>query len=173
MSKRRVGKKDTSRDRQSLVSGARRRLLLVVGAAALGAGIIATIFFWPGESGKSSRAYALAPESGLPAKIRKAPPGVREAYRFAVVNRDVLHQIPCYCGCGPDHKSVADCYIRDIKPNGQIEFDPMSLGCGICIDIVRDTMRMLNDGKALKEIRTYVDRTYSRFGPSTPTPPVR
>jgi cytochrome c-type biogenesis protein CcmH/NrfF len=40
------------------------------------------------------------------------------------------------------------------------------------VDITRDVMRMLNQGASLKEIRAYVDRTYSRFGPSTPTPPV-
>jgi len=40
------------------------------------------------------------------------------------------------------------------------------------VDITRDVMRMLDEGKPLKEIRAYVDRTYSRFGPSTPTPPV-
>ena len=40
------------------------------------------------------------------------------------------------------------------------------------MDITRDVMRMLDQGKSLKEIRAYVDRTYSRFGPSTPTPPV-
>jgi hypothetical protein len=33
-------------------------------------------------------------------------------------------------------------------------------------------MRMMSDGVALKDIRSYVDRTYSQFGPSTPTPPV-
>ena len=31
---------------------------------------------------------------------------------------------------------------------------------------------MLDQGKPLKEIRTYVDQTYSRYGPPTPTPPV-
>jgi len=31
---------------------------------------------------------------------------------------------------------------------------------------------MLDDGVALKGIRAHVDRTYSHFGPSTPTPPV-
>jgi len=40
------------------------------------------------------------------------------------------------------------------------------------VDITRDVMRMLDEGKSLKEIRAYVDRSYSRFGPSTPTPPV-
>jgi len=41
------------------------------------------------------------------------------------------------------------------------------------VDITRDVMRMLDDGKTIKEIRAHVDKTYSRFGPSTPTPPVR
>ena len=128
MSKRCVGKKDTSQDRHSLIRRGRRRLLLVVGVAALGAGIIATIFLWPGVSGKSSRAYALAPESALPAKIREAPPIVREAYRFAIANRDILKQIPCYCGCGAKHQSNAECYIKDVRPDGSIEFDLMSFG---------------------------------------------
>jgi hypothetical protein len=41
------------------------------------------------------------------------------------------------------------------------------------VDITRDVMRMLDEGKPLKEIRVYVDQTYSRFGPSTPTPPAQ
>ena len=41
------------------------------------------------------------------------------------------------------------------------------------MDITRDVMRLLDEGKSMKDIRAYVDKTYSRFGPSTPTPPVR
>ena len=41
------------------------------------------------------------------------------------------------------------------------------------MDITRDVMRMLNEGKPLKDIRDYVEATYSKQGPSTPTPPVR
>jgi hypothetical protein len=78
--------------------------------------------------GKTSRAYALAPESALPANVRQAPPGVREAYRFAIANRDILRQIPCYCGCGPQHESNAECYIKGVKPDGSLVFDDMSLG---------------------------------------------
>jgi hypothetical protein len=32
---------------------------------------------------------------------------------------------------------------------------------------------MLDEGKALQEIRAYVEATYSKHGPSTPTPPVQ
>lgn len=40
------------------------------------------------------------------------------------------------------------------------------------MDITRDVMRMLDEGKPLKEIRAAVEKTYSKYGPSTPTPPV-
>ena len=38
--------------------------------------------------------YQLAPENVLPADIAKAPAEVREAYRFAITNRDTLRYIP-------------------------------------------------------------------------------
>ena len=41
------------------------------------------------------------------------------------------------------------------------------------MDITRDVMRMLDEGKLLKDIRNYVEATYSKHGPSTPTPPVQ
>jgi hypothetical protein len=46
----------------------------------------------------SEHKYKLAPESLLPKDIRSAPEEVREAYRFAIANRDTLRYIPCYCG---------------------------------------------------------------------------
>jgi hypothetical protein len=79
-------------------------------------------------SGQQTRAYSLAPESALSETLRNAPPKVREAYRFALANRGILRQIPCYCGCGPAHKSNAECYIKDVAADGKIEFDLMSYG---------------------------------------------
>ncbi len=84
-------------------------------------------FLWP--AGSDIRpAYGLAAESALPEQLRKAPPKVREAYRFAIANREILRQIPCYCGCGTEHKSNAECYIKDVAPDGKIVFDLMSYG---------------------------------------------
>ncbi len=40
------------------------------------------------------------------------------------------------------------------------------------MNITRDVMRLLDKGTSLKDIRAYVDGTYSRYGPPTPTPPV-
>ena len=72
--------------------------------------------------------YKLAPESILPADITKAPANVREAYRFAILNRDTLRYIPCYCGCGSDgHTSNASCYFKDSSAPEQPVFDRMSL----------------------------------------------
>ncbi|TMA94365.1 MAG: hypothetical protein E6J74_15465 [Deltaproteobacteria bacterium] len=73
--------------------------------------------------------YKLAPENILPADIAKAPAEVREAYRFAIANRDTLRYVPCYCGCGADgHTSNASCYIQDNSTPAKLLFDRMSLG---------------------------------------------
>jgi hypothetical protein len=106
----------------------RHRLLLLGGGFVLVTAVVSTIFLWPLRSDRTTQAYALAPESALPANIRQAPPNVRDAYRFAIANRDILRQIPCYCGCGAEHQSNAECYIKEVKPNGEIIFDPMSFG---------------------------------------------
>jgi hypothetical protein len=33
-------------------------------------------------------------------------------------------------------------------------------------------MKMMDEGKSLKEMRAQIEKTYSKYGPSTPTPPV-
>ena len=72
--------------------------------------------------------YTLASENLLPADIAKAPAEVREAYRFAITNRDTLKYIPCYCGCGSEgHTSNASCYVKDISTPDKLVFDRMSL----------------------------------------------
>jgi hypothetical protein len=72
--------------------------------------------------------YQLAPENVLPADIAKAPAEVREAYRFAINNREILRHIPCYCGCGSEgHTSNASCYVKDSSTREKLEFDRMSL----------------------------------------------
>ena len=72
--------------------------------------------------------YNLAPENILPLDIAKAPTEVREAYRFAIVNRDTLKYIPCYCGCGSEgHTSNASCYFKDSSTAENPVFDRMSL----------------------------------------------
>ena len=76
----------------------------------------------------SEHKYKLAPENLLPKDIRNAPEEVREAYRFAIANRDTLRYIPCYCGCGSEgHTSNASCYVKDSSTRDNLIFDRMSL----------------------------------------------
>src|SRR5262245_10333777 len=74
--------------------------------------------------------YNLAPISVLPEQVRNGPVETRDAYRFAVLNRDVLRYIPCYCDCyaSVGHTSNASCYVKDKSPVDKPEFDPMSVG---------------------------------------------
>ena len=115
----------------------------------------------------------LAPESALPDFARNAPPQVKEAYRFAIANPDTLQKLPCYCGCGAlGHQSNYNCYIKGANANGVMQFDNHATGCTICVDITHDVMRLQGEGKALKDIRAYIDTTYSQYGPPTNTAPV-
>jgi hypothetical protein len=34
------------------------------------------------------------------------------------------------------------------------------------VDITRDVMRLLEEGKGIPEIKEYLDATYAKFGPS-------
>jgi hypothetical protein len=71
----------------------------------------------------------MAPESALPDFVQDAPPQVKEAYRFAIANPDVLSYIPCYCGCGAvGHQSNRDCYVKEVRPDGSLEFDNHAFG---------------------------------------------
>jgi hypothetical protein len=109
----------------------------------------------------------MLPVAELPADIRAAPLTVQQAYQFAATNPDVLGQIPCYCGCGAmGHTSNYACYVAGQDQDGTIQFDNHALGCSICVDITLDAMRLLKEGKAVDDIRGYVDNTYSQFGPS-------
>jgi hypothetical protein len=109
----------------------------------------------------------MAPMDQMPMDVRSAPVAVREAYQFNVANPDIMQDIPCYCGCGSiGHTSNYDCYVSDVDASGKIAFDNHALGCSICVDITQDVMRMLQDGKSPQDARTYIDATYSKYGPT-------
>lgn len=109
----------------------------------------------------------LAALAAMPAEVQAAPVTVQDAYRFAAANPDVLEQLPCYCGCGAmGHTSNYACYVGGRDESGALQFDSHALGCGICVDITLDAMRLLKEGRTVAEIRTYVDTTYAKYGPS-------
>ncbi|MBI1881200.1 MAG: hypothetical protein HYR94_23720 [Chloroflexi bacterium] len=116
---------------------------------------------------------ALAPNLALPDFVQDAEPKIKDAYRFAIANPEVLTKIPCYCGCGQmGHRHALDCYLKDIRPDGSIEFDNHAYGCGVCVDITQDVMKMMRQGQNLQTIRAYVDLEYSKYAPPTNTPAI-
>lgn len=119
------------------------------------------------SSQQTSHTFDLAPMNEMPTDVQTAPLSVQQAYQFAVANEEVLTEIPCYCGCGDmGHTSNFACYVADQNADGSLVFDNHALGCSICVDITQDTMRMLDEGKSVDEIRVYVDQTYAKYGPS-------
>ena len=104
-----------------------RRAFLATGAIGLATLVLSPVLRRITFAAAKHR-YKLAPESLLSADIRRAPDEVREAYRFALANRDTLRYIPCYCGCGEQgHTSNASCYFQDNSTPETPVFDRMSL----------------------------------------------
>jgi hypothetical protein len=82
-----------------------------------------------GCSGSDEKAFTLAPESALPEFAKNAPAQVKEAYRFAIANPEVLEAFPCYCGCANmGHENNLDCYIKQVHADGTIEFENHAFG---------------------------------------------
>jgi hypothetical protein len=127
-----------------------------------------------GQSKNNEVKLTLAPLAEMPDFVKDSPPQVQEAYRFAVANPTVLDKFPCYCGCGAmGHQNNLQCYVKEARAGDSVlEFDNHATGCTICVDITRDVMRLLREEKDLKEIRTYIDTEYSKYGPSTNTEPI-
>ena len=122
-----------------------------------------------GDSGDKSSRHDLnmASLDEMPAEVKSAPLVVQEAYQFSVANPDLMTHIPCYCGCGDmGHTSNYACYVSGQGPDGKPEYDSHALGCSICVDITQDSMRLFEQGKSLAEVRSYIDSTYAKYGPS-------
>jgi hypothetical protein len=104
----------------------------------------------------------------MPVEVQQSGPAVQEAYQFAAGNREIVKQIPCYCGCASlGHSSNYDCYVKAVSTSGEITYDLHTVYCTICIDVTQDTMRLFQDGRSPEEIRAYVDRGYTYLGQST------
>ncbi len=109
----------------------------------------------------------MAPMSMMPDQVKSAPVVTQQAYQFAVANPNIMQHIPCYCGCGNmGHTSNYSCYVESVDAAGKPTFDDHALGCSICVDITQDAMRLTKEGKSPQNIKAYVDKTYSQYGPS-------
>lgn len=116
---------------------------------------------------ESNQSLKMAVLGDMPAEVQSAPVLVREAYQFAVANPEIVSSIACYCGCGAmGHTSNYACYVAGEDDQGRIAFDNHALGCSICVDITQDAMRLTREGKSSQAIFSYIDKTYSQYGPS-------
>jgi hypothetical protein len=93
-------------------------------------GILVGLFVASCAGGGSAPELKMAPVSALPQEMRDAPANVQEAYRFAIVNKELLEQIPCFCGCvDMDHQSNYNCYVtEDGSPGAVVDFETHALG---------------------------------------------
>jgi hypothetical protein len=113
----------------------------------------------------------ITPDMDVQAEILKAPQNVQVAYQFAISNPDALKNVPCYCGCGAvGHTSNYSCYVKEVKPSGEVVYDAHALFCYLCVQINEDTQKMTQEGKSLAEIRAVIDSTYSQYGKSNMEP---
>jgi len=80
---------------------------------------------------------------------------------------DMLAVMPCYCNCGvaQGHKSLQDCFFKESG-----EYNDHAAFCDVCDAIAIEAVMKHKEGVSLKEIRTFIDNKYSRYGISTETP---
>ena len=144
-----------------------RRALLFIFVLSLAGGLLTGCGGTASTATSPEHDLKMAPMSQMSAEVKTAPVVTQQAYQFAVANPEVMKHIPCYCGCGAmGHTSNYSCYVQGVDASGNVKFDSHAIGCSICVDITQDVMRLSKQGKSPQDIKAYVDKTYSRFGPS-------
>lgn len=108
-----------------------------------------------------------------PLQYRRAPAPVQEAYAFALAHPEVLHYVPCFCGCGVSsaHRDNYDCFVKTANGAGSYILDPHGFGCGGCVAIALEAKGMLAAGASVKAIRRAIDERWMGVGTPTQTPP--
>ncbi|UOY93279.1 PCYCGC domain-containing protein [Ectobacillus sp. JY-23] len=109
----------------------------------------------------------------LPSFLDAYEPEVKAVYKLASAHTDVLQWIPCYCGCGQraKHENNKDCFIREIRANGEIVWDTHAAHCINCLEIAREASILAEQGKSTLFIRRHIDGKYTNaYAKPTPTP---
>jgi hypothetical protein len=77
---------------------------------------------------------------------------VREAYKVAQENPDLLAQLHCYCGCdrANGHKNLLDCYR-----------DHHGASCAICTGEALEAKKLFNQGASVETIRQALKARYA------------
>lgn len=107
--------------------------------------------------------------AGLPDYAYRSAQAVR-GYQVAIAERELLSQLPCYCGCGQDAESYGDLSDCFFVPDGG--YNSHAANCQICLEQAEDAARWKGEGLTTKEIRDRTDSEYEGRGKPTDTPPV-
>lgn len=107
----------------------------------------------------------------LPEFLNDKPEEMQNVYTAVAKNKELLENIPCYCGCGESvgHKNNYDCFIYENKENGKVVWDDHGTKCGVCLEIAAQSIAEYSEGKSVKEIRKTIDEKYKE-GYAKPTP---
>ncbi|WP_429902800.1 PCYCGC motif-containing (lipo)protein [Geobacillus stearothermophilus] len=96
-------------------------------------------------------------------------------YQQAAEHRELLENIPCYCGCGQSagHKNNYDCFVYETKQDGSVVWDDHATKCGVCLEIAAESIAAYDQGKSIKDIRHMNDEKYKEgYAEPTPTKPL-
>lgn len=106
----------------------------------------------------------------LPTFLEGQSDDMKLVYEAAAKANDVLKWMPCYCGCGDSagHISNFNCFVHEIKDNGEVVWDDHGTRCAACLETAVTAINMTQQGKTLEEIRNAVDEAYKE-GYATPT----
>ncbi len=134
-------------------------------AVVAGAVLIASSTVLAGEQAAADSATApgccttrQASETHAVADLRRTlDPGqfqgeVREAYKVAQENPDLLAQLYCYCGCDRTlgHKNLLDCYR-----------DHHAASCAICTGEALEAKKLFDQGASIETIRASLQARYA------------
>ncbi len=110
----------------------------------------------------------LPPVDGLPDYAYRSAMALK-GYQIAVLEKDLLAKLPCYCGCGKDKQfqNLRDCFL-----NEQGDFNSHGANCEVCQEEARDAVAWKKQGMTVKQIRDRIDKEYEGRGTPTDTPPV-
>ncbi|WP_242452853.1 PCYCGC domain-containing protein, partial [Priestia megaterium] len=88
----------------------------------------------------------------LPEFLKDKPEEVQTIYANAAQNKELLENIPYYCGCGEStgDKNNYDCFIHENKRDGKVVWDDHGTKCGVCLEIAAQSVSDLESGKSIK-----------------------
>jgi hypothetical protein len=109
---------------------------------------------------------------GVASAVRPLPI-MKATYEFAARHPEVMHYVPCFCGCGTHgHKDNHDCFVSARSADGKVQgWEPHALVCEICVDVATTAWQMHGAGSSVSAIRAAIEKKYAdRASGHTPTP---